>query len=320
MQRTQPFGAEAHLRRTLLGTDVEGALHPRGQQLQQERGLADARFAAEQRDRTGHDAIAQHTVDGHAGGCRAAGRCRHVGDGLRHRRRAVHPGIGEHRVGPLDVFDQGVPHAARGALARPLGEGCATVGATMHESEFGHAVDPTRGVSHGRALTRFSRGSPALAVSRSMMEPMDPLIPSQILAGPATSTDSGTPFEAVAGQGAWPPPPPAATSPVTEAPVTEAPFTEPPMPVTRHEPVPARRLHGGRGAGPHGSGRRRRRGGIRRWPSRRHLVGLDGHDDDTLTSVVFAGDTMDVAAVLDQVEASVVSIDTVVEVGRGPFR
>ncbi len=150
---------------------------------------------------------------------------------------------------------------------------------------------------------------------------MDPLIPSQILSRRATSTDSGTPFEAVAGQGAWPPPPPAATSPVTEAPVTEAPFTEPPMPVTRHEPVPARRLHGGR-----------------RVLALMALVGVAGGAGfvggrlaDTSsgstaatttrsTSVVFAGDTMDVAAVLDQVEASVVSIDTVVEVGRGPFR
>lgn len=38
------------------------------------------------------------------------------------------------------------------------------------------------------------------------------------------------------------------------------------------------------------------------------------------TSVVFDGTTMDVASVLARVEASVVSIDTVVQVGRGPFR
>ena len=38
------------------------------------------------------------------------------------------------------------------------------------------------------------------------------------------------------------------------------------------------------------------------------------------TSVVFDGTTLDVASVLARVEASVVSIDTVVQVGRGPFR
>ena len=139
---------------------------------------------------------------------------------------------------------------------------------------------------------------------------MDPVTPPQILArstahtaaAPTRSPGPGDTFEAVVGEGAWPPP---RTGPT-------------PLPPA---PLPARRLHGGR-----------------RVLAMVALVGVAGGagfvggrlgDGDTAgassatarsTSVVFSGDAMDVAAVLDRVEASVVSIDTVVQMGRGPFR
>ena len=65
----QPLGAQAHLRCALFGADVQGAVPlPRRQQLQQQRGLADARLAAEQDDRAGHDAVAH--APGRARRCR----------------------------------------------------------------------------------------------------------------------------------------------------------------------------------------------------------------------------------------------------------
>ncbi len=71
VQRAEAFGAQAYLGRALLGAHVEGALAPRGEQLQEQRGLADAGLAAEQGDRTGHDAVTEHTVElGQPGGCR----------------------------------------------------------------------------------------------------------------------------------------------------------------------------------------------------------------------------------------------------------
>jgi putative serine protease PepD len=137
---------------------------------------------------------------------------------------------------------------------------------------------------------------------------MDPFTSPQILArstasataAPTRSSGTGDTFEAVAGEGAWPPPRTAPTPPA---------------------PLPARRLHGGR-----------------RVLAMVALVGVaggagfvggrlgDGDAGDSSsatarsTSVVFTGEAMDVAAVLDRVEASVVSIDTVVQMGRGPFR
>ena len=54
--RAQPLGPPPDLVRALLGGDVERRALPRREQLEQQRALADARLAAEQRDRARHDA------------------------------------------------------------------------------------------------------------------------------------------------------------------------------------------------------------------------------------------------------------------------
>ena len=59
----EPLGPQAHLLGALLGADVERRARPPGQQLQQQRALADARLAAEQRDRPGDDAAAEHPIE-----------------------------------------------------------------------------------------------------------------------------------------------------------------------------------------------------------------------------------------------------------------
>ena len=56
--------------------DVERSARPPREQLQQQRALADAGLAAEQRDRAGHEPAAEHPVElADAGGCRAARLC-----------------------------------------------------------------------------------------------------------------------------------------------------------------------------------------------------------------------------------------------------
>ena len=59
----EPLGPQAHLLGALLGTHVQRGRRPPRQQLQEQRALADARLAAEQRDRPGDDATAEHPVE-----------------------------------------------------------------------------------------------------------------------------------------------------------------------------------------------------------------------------------------------------------------
>ncbi len=61
--RVEPFGAEPHLGGALLGAHVERGVGTGGQELEQQRALADAGLAAEQRDRSGDEAAAEHGVE-----------------------------------------------------------------------------------------------------------------------------------------------------------------------------------------------------------------------------------------------------------------
>ena len=75
-ERLQPPGAQAHLLDRLLRADEQAAGAGRGHaphRLEQQRALADAGLAAEQRDRAGDQSAAEHPVElGHAGGAPAA--------------------------------------------------------------------------------------------------------------------------------------------------------------------------------------------------------------------------------------------------------
>ena len=82
----ETFRPLAHLLRALLAGDVEARCRPGGEQLHQQRALADARFAAEQRDRAGDEAAAEHPVElGEPGATRARGQRVDVGDADRPR-------------------------------------------------------------------------------------------------------------------------------------------------------------------------------------------------------------------------------------------
>ncbi len=69
----EALGTALDLLGALLGGDVQRRAAPCGEELQQQRALADARFAAEQRDRAGDEAAAEHSVEfGDGGGDRIA--------------------------------------------------------------------------------------------------------------------------------------------------------------------------------------------------------------------------------------------------------
>ena len=116
----EPAGAQAHLLDRFLAGDVEHApagAGERGGGLQQQGGLADARIAAEQHRRAGHQPAAEHPVElGDAGG---GARRRGGVAGERRRSRAFSPRpasrAGEGGVGGF--LGDGVPLAA--GLAAP---------------------------------------------------------------------------------------------------------------------------------------------------------------------------------------------------------
>ena len=101
----------------------DAARHPAGD-LEQERRLADARLAADQKQRPGHDPAAQHAIELNHSRREPTGR-RLGRRGERNRlgaaRPTTRPGPGG-RARRHDRLDEGVPGRARAALAFPARE------------------------------------------------------------------------------------------------------------------------------------------------------------------------------------------------------
>ena len=140
----ETIGAKTHLLRTLFGGHVEHGTGCTREQLQQERALADARLATQERDRTGDEPTTENTVEfGNAGGDRIGLVGIHLAD-----RRCFARGDecetgceGDQMVvGPFDVLDQGVPGTARETLARPLRMCGTAFGATVYELQLCHVA------------------------------------------------------------------------------------------------------------------------------------------------------------------------------------
>ena len=161
LEGTEPLGAEPHLLLRLLGRHVEHAplrAGDGGHHLEQQRGLADARLATDQRDRPGHEATAEHVVDlGDAGGQRHPVDGVDLVDGQGHLGR---PPLGRGRRALLDLLGQRAPLAAGRAAARPLRFAVAAVAAAIDGVDPSHAETLRRGCDgHGdTAGTRPSSG------------------------------------------------------------------------------------------------------------------------------------------------------------------
>ena len=166
-------GAEPDLGGGLLGAHVEhaaaGGGDPRGD-LEEQRGLADARLAREQDGRTRDDAAAEHPVEladaarpvrgilgldlaDRPGGARRA---------RRHRLQRAHD------AGLLRDVDDGAPLLALGASADPLHGAPTALGAPERGGGLGHALSlgvahdirwPHPGVADGRTLNPCERTS-----------------------------------------------------------------------------------------------------------------------------------------------------------------
>ena len=169
-----------HLRGRLFAGDVQApraVAGERGGGLQQERGLADAGFAPDQRDRPGDEPTAEHPVElGDARRPRMPLPRIDLSD--RHGWRAAGWRRGARR---LDLFDQRVPGAAGRAAARPLRGPRAALGAAVRAALSTHErtvrggwdipVDSPvrcgsagRGLDHEDGVTRSaSRGSVSAA-------------------------------------------------------------------------------------------------------------------------------------------------------------
>ena len=147
----ETFGASLHLLGTLLGGDVQRGPAPHGEQLQQQRALADARFAAEERDRSGDEAATEDPVEfGDGGGDRMSVFGSDVADssGTGTARRS------NRYVGDvdLDVFGQRVPIAAAGTPAGPLRMGGTALAAHVDDSRSAHGRHHDAGLSQGYVL------------------------------------------------------------------------------------------------------------------------------------------------------------------------
>src|SRR5437899_1937345 len=147
----ETIGTEAQLIRRLLAGDVERcnplALESRGT-LHQQRGFADARLAADERHRTRNDPAAEDEIE--FGEARAPARGGCLGDGGEADRRIVgwtaparlpirrsaHPPLRDR------LLNQGVPRAARVALAAPFGLVGATFGAAKDRAALMHSPPP----------------------------------------------------------------------------------------------------------------------------------------------------------------------------------
>ena len=143
VERPEPIGPAAHLRRRFLARHVErllSGLGDRAHELEHERGLADPRLAADQGDRPGDEAPAEHPVDlAEPGGPQSRRFVDHVGDG---QRDAGATGDEKGRLTRLELLDQRVPLTAAVASSGPLGGGGAARGATVNGSGPGHDGHP----------------------------------------------------------------------------------------------------------------------------------------------------------------------------------
>ena len=164
---TQPLRPTLDLVGALLRRDVQRRSVPRGEQLEQQRALADARLTTQQRDRAGDQAATEHPVEfDDRGGDRVALLRSHVPDGcgagpMGREQRDDAKGWSVHLLG------QRVPGTTAGALARPLGMRGAAPAADVHHLDAPaglagraavhacvHAV--RRRCRHGVILTRGS--------------------------------------------------------------------------------------------------------------------------------------------------------------------
>src|SRR5690606_8019798 len=109
----EPLGPALDLLGGLLGGDVQAAVarpgQP-GQRLEQQRGLADAGLAAEERDRAGHDPALEDAIElAHAAGGRGERGAVHLADRHRGARSLAEALVTAHARGLLDLLDEGVP-------------------------------------------------------------------------------------------------------------------------------------------------------------------------------------------------------------------
>jgi len=143
-QAAQPFGPSPHLLSRLLGADQQRRLRTGslGQGLEEQRALADAGLTPYERDAARHQAPAQDPVElGHPS------RPRHGTSGIdlgdpnwsitdQERRR---PDSWRRRHG-IDLFDEGIPLAARGAPTLPPGGHSSTAAAAVDGAKLGHVA------------------------------------------------------------------------------------------------------------------------------------------------------------------------------------
>ena len=120
-----------------------------GGHVQQQGALADARLTAEQGDRTGHEAAAEHAVElGHPRRHRTGASALERRDGRGHGGRPDPP-AGRQRDGPhLDLLHQGVPALAGGTAPTPLGRRRTALGAPVDRLHLRHALTLRKGC-HG---------------------------------------------------------------------------------------------------------------------------------------------------------------------------
>src|SRR5690606_34321208 len=132
----------------LLAAHVEDPPAPPGTgggRLEQERGLADARLAADQRDRTRHQPTVEDPIElGHPRGHRLPAARLDVGDGPGRAQRAEAggrlAGAGARRLVGLDLdLVERVPARAGRALALPLDGLGAAVAAPVADGRTSHA-------------------------------------------------------------------------------------------------------------------------------------------------------------------------------------
>ena len=143
-RRAQALGAQAHLLRRLLARhEQHRALSAdRAQHGRRQARLADARLAAEQHERPGHEPAAEHAIElGDAGadarrGARLDGRERHHDAGL----RALAARAAARVVGRGRLLDQRREGTAVGAAAEPAGLLAAALAADIGGAGAGHRI------------------------------------------------------------------------------------------------------------------------------------------------------------------------------------
>jgi len=121
----EPHGAHLDLLGRLLARDVEGLQSVRGQgDLERKGRFADARLAAQQHERSGDHAAAQHAV--HLGVAQIEPPVFALADvthplGFRRRQRPCGDGRYGAALARHDLFREGVPFPARGTFPQPFG-------------------------------------------------------------------------------------------------------------------------------------------------------------------------------------------------------